>query len=122
MQAHKGAKLDYPGDINAWLGWQEHSTAQLTGYLSEWAVLEDRCKNQKFNASDGSPLPVNRLWPELGRWYGVKEIGKPELDESKFTEIDPGNGPTPLGYVYTFVSFLNLQSHHVSGKTVVQPD
>ena len=69
----------------------------LTGYLSEWAVLEEGCKDQKFNASDGSPLPVNRLWPELGRWYGVKEIGMPELDEGKFTIIDPGNVPTPLG-------------------------
>ena len=71
----------------------------LTGYLSEWAVLESGCRDQKFNASDGSPLPMNRFWPELGRWYGANDVKGPELDESKFTVIDPGDVPTPLGYV-----------------------
>ncbi|KAK4987757.1 hypothetical protein LTR50_004410 [Elasticomyces elasticus] len=98
VQAHKNEVLAYPGDIGAWLGVCEHSTAMLTGYQSEWAVLEDRCKNQKFNASDSSPLPNNRLWPELGRWYGCKDIGRPELDDSKITTLDPGDIPTPLGY------------------------
>lgn len=79
-------------------GWTEHSTAMLTGYLSEWAVLEQHTTNQKFNASDGCPLPLNRLWPELARWYGVNEVGRPEEDESKYTVIDPGNVKTPLGY------------------------
>lgn len=99
VQAHKGDKLHYPGDYSAWLGLTEHSTAQLTGYLSEWAVLEDKCKDQKFNSSDTSILPNNRLWPELARWYGCSEgYGLPELDESKMTTIDHGDGPTPLGY------------------------
>lgn len=98
IKAHKGEKLDFPGDINAWLGVGEHSTAMLTGYLSEWAVLEDKCKNQKFNASDTCPLPNNRLWPELARWYGCKEYGLPELDDSKITVVDPGDKETPLGY------------------------
>jgi hypothetical protein len=61
-------------------------------------VLEEVCRNQKFNASDTSPLPMNRFWPELGRWFGVPEIEGPELDESKLTVIDPGDVPTPLGY------------------------
>ena len=65
VKAHKGETLDFPGDINAWLGVGEHSTAMLTGYLSEWAVLEGKCKNQKFNASDTCALPNNRLWPEV---------------------------------------------------------
>lgn len=76
---------------------QEHSTAMLTGYLSEWAVLESHTANQKFNASDGCPLPNNRLWPELARWYGVSSVGKPEDDENKYTVVDSGI-PTPLGY------------------------
>ena len=70
----------------------------LTGYLSEWAVLEEHTKNQKFNASDGCPIPINRLWPELARWYGVKEVGKPEADESKYTVVDPGDVKTPMGF------------------------
>lgn len=71
----------------------------LTGYLSEWVVLEEHTKNQKFNASDGCPIPINRLWPELARWYGVSEVGKPELNDEKFTVIDPGaDAKTPLGF------------------------
>lgn len=71
----------------------------LTGYLSEWAVLESSTANQKFNASDGCPLPVNRLWPELARWYGISDsdVGLPETDESKYTVV-PGAAETPLGY------------------------
>ena len=101
VQAYKGETLEFPGDIGAWLGVSEHSTAMLTGYLSEWAILEDKCANQKFNASDTCPLPNNRLWPELARWYGCKDYGKPETDESKIKTIDPdpdNNKPVPLGY------------------------
>ncbi|KAK3623864.1 hypothetical protein LTR22_024197 [Elasticomyces elasticus] len=98
VQAHKDEKLEYPGDFLAWVGVTEHSTAMLTGYLSEWAVLGDKCANNKFNASDTCPLPNNRLWPELARWYGCQGYGGPELDESKLNAIDPGNGPTPIGY------------------------
>ena len=98
VKAHQGKTLDFPGDINAWLGVSEHSTAMLTGYLSEWAVLEEKCANQKFNASDLSPLPNARLWPELARWFGCKDTGIPELDDSKITTVDPGDKPTPLGY------------------------
>ncbi|KAK0872996.1 hypothetical protein LTS02_000932 [Friedmanniomyces endolithicus] len=98
VQAHKGEKLNYPGDYTAWMSVTEHSTAMLTGYLSEWAVLNDKCKNNKFNASDTCPIPNNRLWPELARWYGCKGYGGPELDESKLNVIDPGDVPTPLGF------------------------
>ena len=120
--AHRKIPLAYPGDLNMWLAVCEYSSAmyetsdnplfnhiwvcysltalrRLTGYLSEWAVLEEKCRNQKFNASDGSPIPMNRFWPELGRWYGMskKDIKGPELDESKYTVTNPGNVPTPLG-------------------------
>jgi hypothetical protein len=79
----------------------------LTYAVNEQAVLEEACRNQKFNASDTSPLPMNRFWPELGRWYGVPEIKGPELDESKFTVIDPGDVPTPLGYACRFFPKIN---------------
>jgi hypothetical protein len=95
----------------------------LTGYLSEWAVLEDACANQKFNASDGCPLPANRLWPELARWYGAESCTRPELDESKITTIDPGDVPTPLGYgpsqktryALTLDPFEDIESHFTYG-------
>jgi hypothetical protein len=74
----------------------EHSTAKLTGCLGEWAVLEDKCKNQKFNAGDSSPLPRNRLWPELARWYGCAGFTGPETDDSKFTAVNAGQKKTPV--------------------------
>lgn len=99
VQAHKNEPLEYPGTLEAWLGVCEHSSAMLTGYLSEWAVLTPACANNKLNASDTSPLPNNRLWPELARWYGAPGFHGPELDESKITTIEPpADKPTPLGY------------------------
>lgn len=56
VQAHKGEKLDFPGSLGSWINVSEHSTAMLTGYLTEWAALNDHCKNEKFNASDTSPV------------------------------------------------------------------
>lgn len=98
VQAQKGETFKFPGDFYAYQSFSEYSTAMLTGYLSEWAVLEDKCKDEKFNASDTCLLPWNRLWPELGKWYGCKDVVGPELDDSKMTTVDPGDGPTPLGY------------------------
>lgn len=100
VRAHRGETMTYPGAYDNWLAAGEHSTAYLTGYLSEWAVLEDKCKNQKFNSSDTCPLPNNRLLPEVARWYGAKSVEHPELDESKMTsfEAPPAGSPVPLGY------------------------
>lgn len=56
VQAHKGEKLDFPGSLGSWIGVSEHSTAMLTGYLTEWAALNEHCKDQKFNAADTSPV------------------------------------------------------------------
>ncbi|KAK0821062.1 hypothetical protein LTR75_001132 [Friedmanniomyces endolithicus] len=72
--------------------------AAVQAHKGEKAVLNDKCKNNKFNASDTCPIPNNRLWPELARRYGCKGYGGPELDESKLNVIDPGDVPTPLGF------------------------
>ena len=45
VQARKGEDLIFGADIESWQFEQCHSTARLTGYLSEWAVLEDHCAN-----------------------------------------------------------------------------
>lgn len=47
VKQHRGEKLDFPGNTAAWLENHEHSTAQLTGYLSEWAVLEDKVEHNR---------------------------------------------------------------------------
>jgi hypothetical protein len=99
VQAHLGRRLEFPGDLSAWQTEHTHSTAMLTGYLSEWAVLEDKCKNEAFNANDSGMFAWGGFWPELARWYGVKEIGRPELDEKKLEVIEMPYQPPPLGYV-----------------------
>ena len=99
VQAEKGEPITFGGDLEEWQYEICHSTARLSGYLSEWAVLEDKCKNERFNAQDGNPLPWNRFFPELARWYGVKEVKGPELDELKFQAIELAGGKDcPLGY------------------------
>lgn len=98
VQAHKGEKMEYPGSLTNWLASTEHATAYLTGYESEWAVLTDKCANQKFNACDTCPLPNNRLWPEVARWYGTSSVDRPELDSSRITRLDFGQEQVPLGY------------------------
>ena len=100
VQAEKGEPISFPGDIEEWLWECCHSTARLSGFLSEWAVLEDKCKNQRFNAQDGSPLSWAQFYPELARWYGVeKGVKGPENDETKFQEIElVGGKDSPLGY------------------------
>lgn len=74
----------------------------MTGYLSEWAVLEDKCKNEAFNASDGSPLSFERFFESLGRWYGVAEgVALPKADEERTFDATyrlAGGKDSPLGY------------------------
>ncbi|KAK5456958.1 hypothetical protein LTS15_004738 [Exophiala xenobiotica] len=100
VQAQKGEPLYFPGDWNAWQHEAHHSTARLTGYLSEWAVLEDKCKNEAFNSQDTGPMSWDRFYEELTRWFGVeKGVHPPEEDMSKFTEIKGRAGKdTPMGY------------------------
>ncbi|KAG9186816.1 hypothetical protein G6011_09924 [Alternaria panax] len=98
VQAHRKQPLQFPADFNSWQGDYTHSTARLTGYLSEWAVLEDSAKFQRFNAQDGGIFTWDRFWNELGRWFGA-DIRGPEEDESKYETIYLAGGEdSPLGY------------------------
>lgn len=100
VSAKKGEPVFFGGDFEEWQNECLHSSARLTGFLSEWAVLEEKCENQAFNAHDGSPLSWDRFFEELTRWYGVEKgtIG-PEMDEEKFqvTQLSGGKD-SPLGY------------------------
>ncbi|EHY58762.1 hypothetical protein HRR83_007488 [Exophiala dermatitidis] len=100
VQAHKNEPLQFPADWDAWQFEAHHSTAMLTGYLSEWAVLEDKCKNQAFNSQDTSPLSWDRFYEELARWFGVaKGVQPPDEDLSKYSVIVGKSGKdTPMGY------------------------
>lgn len=100
VQAHKNEPLHFGGDWNSWQGLSFHSTARLTGYLTEWAVLEDKCKDQRFNSIDTGPFSWDRFYSELCRWFGVeKGVIPPTEDDSKYQEIVGASGKdTPLGY------------------------
>jgi hypothetical protein len=88
----------FPGDWNSWQHDYFHATAYLTGFLSEWAVLEDKCKNERFNAQDTSPISWDRLYEEIARWYGVDGVQGPEDDDSKYDESFGRDGKdTPMG-------------------------
>lgn len=82
----------------------------LTGYLSEWAALEDKCKNEAFNSQDTSPLSWDRTYEELARWFGAKKgVVGPSEDESKYTIVKGRSGKeTPMGYALDLF-FLSSQ-------------
>lgn len=102
VQAQKGEPLHFPGDFSLWTFEQHHSTAMLTGYLSEWAVLEDKCKDERFNSQDTGPITWDRFYHELVRWFGVdKGIAPIEEDPNKYQLIEGKKGKdTPMGYVH----------------------
>lgn len=104
VQAEKGEPLHFPSDWDVWQHEGHHSSAILTGYLSEWAALEDKCRNQAFNSHDTGALTWDRLYEELVRWYDVKEgVSPPEEDLTKFTVFEGKAGKeTPMGYVSIF--------------------
>lgn len=100
VQAHKNEPIMYGGDFEAWQAMSFHSTARLTGYLTEWAVLEDKCKDQRFNSIDTGPFSWDRFYHELARWFGVeKGVVPPTEDDSKYQKIvGPLGKDSPLGY------------------------
>jgi nucleoside-diphosphate-sugar epimerase len=59
-QAHRQEPLHFEGNWASWQFDSTNSTAWLTGYLCEWAVLEDKCKNEVFNAQDGGLMSFDR--------------------------------------------------------------
>lgn len=99
VQAYNREPLYFPSDWDVWQHEGHHSAAMLTGYLSEWAVLEQKCRNQAFNSQDTGALTWDRLYEELSRWFGVeKGVHPPEEDLTKFTVFEGKAGKdTPMG-------------------------
>ena len=128
VQAHLGRPLAFHGTLDTWQQEHTHATAMLTGYLTEWAALEEHCANQAFNANDTAILSWGRFWPELARWYGVKEVGRPELDDSKFKLAELPYNPPPLGYgppgrsrySWMFVDWASQPENHQAWKEIMK--
>lgn len=100
IQARKDEPLEFGGTFESWQFEAGHSTARLSGYLSEWAVLEEKCVDQAFNAMDGGLLSWDRFFSELARWFGVsKGVVPPKVDDEFTTAISLAGGEqAPLGY------------------------
>jgi nucleoside-diphosphate-sugar epimerase len=109
VSAHRNVPLAFP---SSWSTWQElnlNASARLTGYLTEWAVLEDKCKDQAFNAQDTSSFTWDRFWGELIRWYNVKKGFVGPADDDKCTIETKGRAfgeESPMGYVVLSLFFL----------------
>ncbi|KAF5576604.1 NAD dependent epimerase dehydratase family [Fusarium pseudocircinatum] len=100
MQRHRQKPLSFPG---GWELWEEPvavSTARLTGYLTEWAALEEACENQAFNSEDGNMLSWDRYFHELARWFGVeKGVVGPRDDVDQLEKLElKGGSQCALGY------------------------
>ncbi|KAI7205411.1 hypothetical protein KC316_g264 [Hortaea werneckii] len=96
-----GEPIQFGGDFEEWQEETCWSSARLTGFLSEWAVLEEKCRNQRFNAVDGCAISMDRLFEELARWYAVqKGVRGPVSDDAPdFKTVELAGGKNaPLGY------------------------
>ncbi|KAL0776812.1 hypothetical protein CaCOL14_006330 [Colletotrichum acutatum] len=127
VQAHLGRPLEFPGTMAAWLKDHAHSHAHLTGYLSEWAVLNEHCGNEAFNSSDQGSFSHALFWPELAKWFGISEVGRPELDESKMQKISmPGEPPIGFGpraslkFSWSFVAWAKEPENHEAWKEIMK--
>lgn len=100
VQAHLNKPLVFPGDWDSWQGDAHHSAARLTGYLSEWAVLESKCANQRFNSQDTSPVTWDRYFERLTSWFGVANGMEPPPDNIDHYSVitEKGGKETPMGY------------------------
>lgn len=93
---HRGVPLEYPSNLGAWETTQDQSSAMLNGYLEEWMVLEDKAKNQAFNAADSSPFTWGKFWPKLAKWYDI-EYTKPDVKNDKYEANQTPYDPPPRG-------------------------
>ena len=126
--AKRGVPLTFPSTWGSWMGEAHHSTARLTGYLSEWAVLEDKCKNEAFNAQDTSPVSFDRFFERLVDWFAVKKGVQPpsdtednmaELKGKAGKETPMGYGPSPVAkFSFTLSSWAQEPENHEAWKAI----
>ncbi|KAI7349842.1 hypothetical protein KC320_g5851 [Hortaea werneckii] len=131
VQAEKGEPIQFGGDFEEWQEEGCWSSARLTGFLSEWAVLEDKCRNQRFNAVDGCAISMDRLFEELARWYDVqKGVRGPVSDDgADFKTMQLAGGEkSPVGYgppssirmSYSIVEWAKEEKNHQVWKKMME--
>lgn len=128
--AKRNVKLQFPSNWESWQGEQHHSSARLTGYLSEWAVLESKCANMRFNSQDGGAVSMDRFFERLAAWFDVKAgVGGPPDTEDKMVGV-PGKAgkEAPMGYgpahvnkfAFTLSSWATEQANHDAWREIMR--
>lgn len=99
IQKHLGRKLEFPSDLASWELHQTVSSAQMNGYLSEWAVLSKTVENgDSFNAADDSAFTWAKFWPRFAAYFGLPWTGPETENENVYHEQTMGYNPPPRGY------------------------
>lgn len=112
---HLGEPLAFPSDTNAWQLHCDMSSNMMNAYLAEWAVLDPKTANQKYNACDNSTFAWESTWPRIAGWYGIDWKGpEPENEETaRYTESVAKFNPRGYGEkgvaraTFTFVEWAN---------------
>ncbi|KAJ9621050.1 hypothetical protein H2204_012031 [Knufia peltigerae] len=131
VAAERGTALAFSGTWELWQQYcAQHGSAMLTGYLSEWVILEDKCRNEAFNSQDTSPISWDRIFHELVRWFGVqKGVQPPSEDDSGWAEFKIGGGKdAPMGYgppqstklAFSMVEWAKDPENHKAWKDIMQ--
>lgn len=97
VQKHLQRPLEYPSDLVAWETQQTLSSAQMNGYLAEWAALTPDAQDQSFNATDDCPFTWGKFWPKLAARFGLPWVG-PETDLAGLKEVETPYNPPPRGF------------------------
>ncbi|KIW10997.1 hypothetical protein PV08_10296 [Exophiala spinifera] len=125
VAAERGTTLAFP---STWELWQQycahHGSALLTGYLSEWVILEDKCRNEAFNSQDTSPISWDRIFHELVRWFGVqKGVQPPSEDDSDWPEFKSQRRygpPQSCKLAFSMVGWAKDPENHKAWKDIMQ--
>ncbi|PWY93022.1 hypothetical protein BO94DRAFT_487499 [Aspergillus sclerotioniger CBS 115572] len=98
IQKHLGKPLEYPADLASWEASKDLSSAQMNGYLAEWAVLTGNV-NLSVNATNDCAFTWEKFWPCLAERFGVEWKG-PDVDVGEgegYKEVETCN-PPPRGF------------------------
>ncbi|PNS15473.1 hypothetical protein CAC42_732 [Sphaceloma murrayae] len=132
VQSHLNLPLSFPSDWTKYHYESHHATAFLTGFLSEWAVLNPDCANEAFNAQDTSPVSWDRLFEEFARWYGAPGVQGPPahsdgdeqyhvLEGKHGKEVPFGAGPPAKHRVtFSFVEWAKQEQNHDAWKEIMR--
>jgi hypothetical protein len=105
VQKHLGKPLEYPADLAAWETQQTLSSAQMNGYLAEWAVLTRAAQNGSLNATDDCAFTWGKFWPKLAAWFDIPWKGPADAVDADSGEqaaqlhkVETPYSPPPRGF------------------------